>query len=104
MEHRAGKKIGGRHTTIIDAARPIVDLLQRLPEVTKLSPGFIKLGLRSGRHRLKISLSQGGLLLKIRGSTSIQEVRIYTDDVQATKNTLRDYNLKAGGLYDIIEA
>ena len=49
--HRAGGKITASHTSIIDAALPIVDAAEKLPEVTKISLGIIKQVGRGGRQR-----------------------------------------------------
>lgn len=77
--HVQGKKIGGNHTTIIDAAIDVVKFAQSLKQVSRVSPGFIQSGLKgSVRHRIKIEREQGSLLLKIRGGIALQEIRVYT--------------------------
>lgn len=87
---RSGGKYGGDHTTLIPAAIVICDAADRCPHVTKISPGFIKAGLRSvnGQRRVKITGDGGAILLSIRDNTSHQEVRIYTTDHQAAKLAL----------------
>ncbi|MCK4635606.1 MAG: hypothetical protein KAT32_01985 [Candidatus Moranbacteria bacterium] len=92
--HRQGGKIKGRHTTIIPVAEKIVDLLSKNPEVKKISVGFIKHGIKSGKHAIKVSEMESGLLLKIRGTASIQEIRIYTDAKESIKNSLKKYSTK----------
>lgn len=77
--HRAGGKVAGSHTTVIPVAEKIIDFLDRQAEVRKISVGFIKHGIKSGRHSLKIIKTESGLLLKIRGTASIQEIWVYTD-------------------------
>jgi hypothetical protein len=85
--HRQGGKMGGKHTTVIDAAQPVVDLAQILPEVTKVSAGYITSGIKTGPQRIKIKKMVGGLLLIVRGNISIQEIRVYTSDIEKTKKT-----------------
>jgi hypothetical protein len=83
--HKQGGKMTGKHTTIIPAAENIIDLLQKNVFVDKISAGFIKHGIKSGKHSIKIMDMDSGLLLKIRGTASIQEIRVYTnypDEVQ----------------------
>ncbi len=77
--HKQGGKITGKHTTVIPSAEKIVDLLQKNVLVDKISVGFIKHGIRGGKHAIKIMSMDSGLLLKIRGTASIQEIRAYTE-------------------------
>lgn len=92
--HRQGGKIKGRHTTIIPAAEKIVDTLSKNPTVKKISVGFIKHGIKSGKHAIKVSEMESGLLLKIRGTASIQEIRVYTNEKENIKDTLKNYSEK----------
>ena len=85
--HRQGGKMGGKHTTVIDAAQPIVDLAQKMSEVMKVSAGFITSGIKTGQQRVKIKKIVGGLLLVVRGNISIQEIRVYTNDIEKTQRT-----------------
>lgn len=81
-------KMGGRHTALIDAAKPVVRSAQKMPEVKKISAGFIKHNIGTGKHRIKIKEMVGGLVLDVRGSVSIQEIRVYTSDAAKTKERL----------------
>lgn len=92
--HRQGGKVQGRHTTIIPAAEKIVDLLSKNSEVKKITAGFIKHGIKSGKHAIKITDLESGLLLKIRGTASIQEIRVYTNAKEEIKNLLKIYAKK----------
>jgi len=77
--HIQGRKKGGNHTTIIDAAIDVVKYVQSLEQVSRVSPRFIQSGLKgSVKHRIKITMEQGSLLLKVRGGISFQEIRVYT--------------------------
>ena len=86
MEKRSGPKFGGDHTTFIDLAAVVVDIAVRRPEVVKVSAGFIQTGKGStgGSQRIKFARMNGGLLLTVRQSRSVQEVRVFTRDAQAT--------------------
>lgn len=88
--HLNGKKRGGSHTTLIDAAEKPLQVVAKLPEVERISPGFIKTGLHSpsGGMSVKITKETGCILMKIRGSTSLQDVRVY-GDVEVLENKLR---------------
>jgi len=88
--HRSGGKIGGRHTTVIDAARPVVDFLLKNPAVTSIAVGHIKMGIGTGPQRMKIKEETGCLLVKIRGSASIQEIRIFAKRLTEIKNDLEE--------------
>jgi hypothetical protein len=81
---RSGGKFSGNHTTLIPAACTVADIAADCPEVTNISPGFIKAGLKSvaGDRRVKISGTNGGLLLSVRDNTSHQELYVYVSSVQ----------------------
>ena len=83
--HREGGKIGGDHTTFIDLAGEMADVAERLPEVTKISGGFISGKSTGPSRRVKIGNYAGGVLLTVKQGHRAQEVRIITRDVQATK-------------------
>jgi len=84
---RSGGKFNGNHTTLIPAACTIADIAENCSAVTKISPGFIKAGLKSvnGMRRVKITDDNLCLLLSVRDNTSHQELRIYVTDIQAAK-------------------
>ncbi len=81
---RAGGKYSGNHTTLIPAAAAVCDIAHACHHVTRISPGFIKTGLRAvGGRRVKIVRDEASILLSIRGNISHQEVYVYADNVQA---------------------
>ena len=84
-DSRSGGKYSGNHTTLIPAAAIVCDVAHECPAVTRISPGFIKAGLRSvhGQKRVKLTRDNGAILLSIRDNASHQEVRVYASDVQA---------------------
>lgn len=77
------KKAGGKHGTIIDmdAARSVARAADKLLEVKNISPGAIKSGLHS-RRKIKFVEINGGLLVKVRGAATAQELRVYLHDVK----------------------
>ena len=86
-DSRSGGKFSGNHTTLIPAAAIVADIAHACPFVTKISPGFIKAGLRSvaGQRRVKITDDGASILLSVRDNTSHQEIHVYSNDIQATK-------------------
>jgi hypothetical protein len=79
---RGCKKIGS-HGTAIKAAVPVVRAAERSPLVTKIALGMIdaKTGSNRGPNRIKIEPVPAGLKLMVRGRSSVQEIWIYTAEV-----------------------
>ena len=87
-DSRKGGKFTGNHTTLIPAAAIMCDIAAACPSVTKITPGFLKAGLKSvgGQRRVKIiDKGSGAILLSIRDNASHQEVHVYTSNKQAAK-------------------
>ncbi len=97
---RSGGKFTGNHTTLIPAATLVCDIAEACQSVTKITPGFIKAGLKSvsGHRRVKITERDGAILLSVRDNASHQEVYVYAKDVQTAKLAIargaRDEGLK----------
>ena len=89
--HRSGGKMGGRHTTLIDAAQPIVEYLLRHMNVSKITAGHITMRLKTAPHRLKIMEESGCLLLKVRGTASLQEIRVFSQDLSCVKDDIENH-------------
>ena len=88
-KHKSGGKITANHSSLIDAAFPIVEAAERLPEVNKISLGFIKqAGKSRGTTRMKFLSIVGGWKLTVRGSSTVQEIFIYTAEADKTKTFL----------------
>lgn len=90
--NRSGGKFTNTHTSLIPLASIIADCADGCEHVTKISPGFIKAGLRStsGQRRIKITkVNDNCLLLAIRGNISHQEITLYTDDVLKTISSIK---------------
>jgi hypothetical protein len=87
--HLSGGKYTASHTTVIDAAAAPAQAAARLDCVRKISLGLIKT-LRNGPPAIKFSEeSPGCLLVKVRGASSIQEVRVYSTDKEATQAAMQ---------------
>ncbi len=74
----SAKKSRGNHTTVIDAAEPLVKEADKMPYVTGISPGYIDAKARSREQRVKFSVINAGLLMKVYGRHSMQEIRLFT--------------------------
>jgi hypothetical protein len=88
--HRCGGKIGGKHTTVIDAAKPIVDYLLKHLDVTIVTVGYIKMRIKTAPQRIKIKEDSGSLLVKVRGTASIQELRVFSKNLERVKKDLEN--------------
>lgn len=80
MPTYAGKKKAGNHTTIIDEARAIVQFADASSLVTKISPGFIRSTGNRDTISHKCMPEQSGVMVKIHGRSSVQEIRLYSKD------------------------
>lgn len=83
-DSRSGGKYSGNHTTLTPLAATVCDIANVIPQVTKISPGYLKGGQRSvsGQRRVKITRKAREVLLSVRDTTSHQEVHVYADDIQ----------------------
>ncbi len=88
-KHIAGGKITDTHSSIIDAAIPLVKLIQKQPEVSKIVLGPITQGLRPAPHRIKVKPITGGINITVRGSATKQELYVYTSNPPVTEETAK---------------
>lgn len=87
--HLSGGKYTASHTTVIEAASLPAQAAARLECVSKISLGLIKT-LRNGPPAIKfMDEGTGCLLVKVRGGSSIQEIRIYTSDTKAVQAAMQ---------------
>jgi len=94
MPHIAGDTIADSHTTVIEAAAPLVKQLQRISNVSKIVLGPIKNeGGSGGRShtRLKIIDEQTCTLLAVSGGGAHQDIRVMLDDLETNREKLREY-------------
>jgi hypothetical protein len=88
---RAGGKFTGNHTTLIPAASIVCDIANALSEVTKITPGFIRAGLRPVRGQRRVKFTDEGehcILLAVRDNASYQEVRVYVTDMGVARTNI----------------
>ena len=85
--HRAGGKLTSAHTTLIDAAVPVVDFLQACPLVSKISLGLIK-NIGKGLPGMKFHPVVGGWKITVRGNVSLQELVVYTAEPESVRQSL----------------
>jgi hypothetical protein len=91
------KKTTRKHTTAIPAAEALLKQLNKMVEIEKISLGIIKPKLRSGPRRIKVmDLNDKTLLCKVRDVNSLQEVRVYTTDLSATRDKIAAFAGKEG--------
>ena len=87
-----GKKFGGTHTTLIEAAEPLVVAAENLPEVKKIVLGIIiSKPNKMGKERIKFTQMSGGLKATVRGAKGIQEIWIYSDFPEQVLKNLHMY-------------
>lgn len=83
----------GRHTTFTDKSYGVVQQLIKIDEVRKVYGDRMRRGRPVSQHSIKVKLWQEGgqnqgLRLCVRGSTSIQDVRVVTEFPQLVINFL----------------
>lgn len=89
MGHIAGRRVSRQHSTVIEAAQPLVLFLRKLPEVTKIALGRLDVHLPSTEWRVKTTEISGGLRLQVRGTNSIQQIMVYTSEPALIISLLR---------------
>lgn len=84
------KKSSGRHTTLTDAAAPVYNFICKIPEVSSVSAGQIKMNLPNAPHRVIVKELSGCLSIKIRSTKSIQELKVYSQNLEKVKEILKE--------------
>ena len=82
------KKITRSHTSIIDAAKPLIAAGEKCSLVTKMSLGIIK-HIGTGKPNLKFHPITGGVKAVVRGNTTIQELYFYTQEINTVMELLK---------------
>ncbi len=86
--HVSGGKVGGNHTTIIPAAEKLVKFLRKHRAVTNVALGEIgQVG--NGPFRVSVKEITGGLEVKVRGTRTIQTIKVYTSQGTFVARQLR---------------
>ncbi len=82
---RAGGKFTGNHGTLIPLAARVCDIVEAIAYVTKITPGFIRAGIKSRGGLLVVKITDQSdkcVLLSIRHNGLHQEVYVYVTDLQ----------------------
>ena len=89
-----GKKAPRKgHSSVIEAAMPIIKAAEKLDAVKRISPGLIKsIGGKSGEKRAKFLEVRGGLRVTISGG-GVQTIYIYTSEPQQVREVLEKVEL-----------
>jgi hypothetical protein len=86
-KHEPRARRSNRHKTFIPLADTVNEIALRTRGVTAVSSGLISPA-GSGPLRVKFMHDSGSLLVKVRGPTAVQEVRIYGVDHFAIKRAI----------------
>jgi hypothetical protein len=82
-----GPKFNGRHTTLIDAAIPLVALLRDDPRVTKIIIGVIT-SRRGNTNVVKAQKIDAGLRITVAAPRYVQQLFAYTRDPDGVRQSL----------------
>ena len=82
------KKLTRSHTSAIELVEEVVSVIQKMPEVSKISLGIIK-HIGVGRPTVKFHAITGGTKAVIRGNISIQEIYVYTQDIHLIEDCIK---------------
>ena len=86
-----------RHTTAIPAVETLLKQLNRMESVEKVSLGIIKAKLRPGARRVKIvPQNDKVVLVRVRDVNTLQEVRVFSTDVEQVELTLEIFAKRMG--------
>jgi len=83
------QKITRSHTTTTDVTKEIIGALKKISSVSKISIGIIKpTTSKGGKRAIKFLPITGGVVAAIRGSGTVQELYIYTNEINFVKSYL----------------
>ena len=89
--HRQGKKITSKHTSTIESVAQLVDFLKINEHVSKIALGIItspKSSRKSSDKTIKLLIEPACIFVRATQKNSIQEFRIYTNEIELVKTTL----------------
>ncbi|HBB43826.1 MAG: hypothetical protein UW27_C0004G0022 [Parcubacteria group bacterium GW2011_GWA1_44_13] len=76
-----------KHGKVTESAREVAEMVNKFPEVKKVSNGFLN-GKGSSRFSMKFTEINGGWTIKIYGSHAVQELHVYTNNPAETRTKL----------------
>src|SRR4028118_1373445 len=82
-----GPKFNGRHTTLIAAAIPVVELLRDDPRVTKIVIGVIT-SRRGKTTNIKVQPIDAGVRITVAAPRNVQELYAYTNDPEGVRSSI----------------
>jgi hypothetical protein len=84
-------KFSSSHTTYIDQAEKVLTLLKKQIGVSKISLGIInpKKSASKSFTKPKISILDNHLLIKVSSKLSVQEIRVYGQDLEKIAKELK---------------
>lgn len=85
--HAMGGKVTATHTTIIDVAEGMIAHAQNRREISKIVLGVIT-QVGTGKKRVRFTDITTGLLVTVRGSCTLQEIRVFTRNKTVTREAL----------------
>lgn len=92
--HFAGKGTVGRHTTVIDIAKNVVEALQN--RGATVSCGFITAGIGAKTRSLTMTNGGGCFEINVVGPSSKQVLKVYGIDLLKFKETIYSFSGKRG--------
>ena len=85
-----GRGRAGTHTSVTDAARPVVELLEKHGRVSR---GVIQARVGARRHSIKVMPLEGGLRVTVVSKGSRQELHVYGITVAQAEQLLASPDL-----------
>ncbi len=83
-----GSKFNGRHSTYIDAAKPIINAARDLDCITRITLGPIENSGSGGSHLRIRPAPPAALKVIVSGGGAVQTLFIFTDDVAQAEAAL----------------
>lgn len=82
------KKLTRSHTSATELTAKVLNTICKLESVKKITLGIIKPNLKSVPQRIKLIPITGGARASIRSSTSVQQIFIYTTNIDELKKLI----------------
>lgn len=89
-------KITRSHSTSIEATEPFILFARQHKDITKISLGIIKPIKTVQQRRVKCTLEKACILLQIRGNRAIQEIRLFTKELEQLREELEILAMNLG--------
>jgi hypothetical protein len=91
------KKLVGRHIGASDAAKFVIRIAEKLPEVTKIVPCPRNVGIGTAScKRIRFEEQVGGIKVKTSQSRTHQDLRLMTDHPEAVRRAIARAAIREG--------